>query len=87
MNKLKLLISYLTGHKRQVTAAVIGKDDKILIAKRRLGRTLGGKWEFPGGKIEPGETPRQALARELREELAIEAEPDGEFHQQEWKLD
>ena len=73
MNKLKLLFSYLAGHKRQVTAAVIEKDDKVLIAKRRLGRTLGGKWEFPGGKIEPGETPRECLKRELKEEFDIES--------------
>ena len=48
LSKLRLLFSYIIGHKRQVTAAVIEKDGKILIAKRRLGRTLGGKWEFPG---------------------------------------
>ena len=74
MNKLRLLFSYLIGHKRQVTAAVIEKGDKILIAKRRLGRTLGGKWEFPGGKIEPGETPEECLKRELKEEFDVEAE-------------
>ena len=73
MNKLRLLFSYLIGHKRQVTAAVIEKGDKILIAKRRLGRTLGGKWEFPGGKIEPGETPEECLKRELKEEFDVEA--------------
>lgn len=58
---------------RQVTAAVIVKDGKILIAQRREGSALAGKWEFPGGKLEPGETPEQCLARELREELGIEA--------------
>jgi len=74
VNKLKLLFSYLAGHKRQVTAAVIERDGKILIAKRRLGSTLGGKWEFPGGKIEPGETPEECLKREIKEELNIESE-------------
>jgi len=74
LSKLKLLFSYLAGYKRQVTAAVIEKDGKILIAKRQLGRTLGGKWEFPGGKIEPGETPEECLKRELKEEFDIEAE-------------
>lgn len=74
MSKLKLLLSYLLGHKRQVTAAVIEKDGKILIAQRRKGSTLGGRWEFPGGKIEPGETAEACLKRELKEELGIESE-------------
>ncbi|MDP3730833.1 MAG: 8-oxo-dGTP diphosphatase MutT [Candidatus Omnitrophota bacterium] len=74
MNKLKLLLSYLAGHKRQVTAAVIEKDGKILIAQRFKRRTLGGKWEFPGGKIEPGETAEACLKRELKEEFDIDSE-------------
>ncbi|MCX5666265.1 MAG: 8-oxo-dGTP diphosphatase MutT [Candidatus Omnitrophica bacterium] len=74
MNKLKLLFSYLAGHKRQVTAAVIEKDGKILIAQRLKGSTLGGRWEFPGGKIEPGETAEECLKRELKEEFDIESE-------------
>ena len=74
MNKLKLLFSYLIGHKRQITAAVIERDGKMLIARRRRGRTLGGKWEFPGGKIEPGETPKECLKREIKEEFDIESE-------------
>ncbi|MDO8536393.1 MAG: 8-oxo-dGTP diphosphatase MutT [Candidatus Omnitrophota bacterium] len=74
MNKLKLLLSYLLGHKRQVTAAVIEKDGKVLIAQRLKGRTLGGRWEFPGGKIEPGETAEECLKRELKEEFDIESE-------------
>lgn len=78
MNKLRLMLSYLAGHKRQVTAAVIEKDGKILIAQRRKGRTLGGRWEFPGGKVEPGETPEECLKRELKEEFDIESEV-GEF--------
>ena len=72
--KLKLLLSYLSGHKRQVAAAIIEKDSRILIAKRRKGDTLGGKWEFPGGKIEPGETPEECLKRELKEEFDVETE-------------
>ena len=74
MRKLKLLLSYIFGHKRQVTAAIIEKSGKLLIAKRRLNGTLGGKWEFPGGKIEPGETPEECLRRELKEEFDIESE-------------
>jgi 8-oxo-dGTP diphosphatase len=57
---------------RKVTAAVIEKDGKILIAKRKREDALGGKWEFPGGKLESGETPEECLTRELREELGIE---------------
>jgi len=58
----------------RVTAAVIEKDGRILIAKRRKGDLHGGRWEFPGGKIDLGETPEECLERELREELGIEAE-------------
>jgi 8-oxo-dGTP diphosphatase len=54
-----------------VVAAVIEREQRILICQRRGGRHAH-KWEFPGGKIEPGEDARSALVRELREELAIE---------------
>ena len=57
----------------QVAAAVIERDGRILIGQRKRGSRHSLKWEFPGGKIEPGETPRAALERELREELAIQA--------------
>ncbi len=70
--KIKLFLSYLSGHKRQVAAAVIEKDSRVLIARRRKKDTLGGKWEFPGGKVEPGETPEKCLERELKEEFDIE---------------
>ena len=56
-----------------VVAAVIVRGSKILICQRRRDDSHALQWEFPGGKIEPGETPQEALARELREELAIEA--------------
>lgn len=58
----------------EVTGAIIVKDGKILGAKRGSGKSLAGYWEFPGGKIEPGETAEQALYRELKEELHCEAE-------------
>lgn len=57
-----------------VTAAIMEKDGKILLARRRKGDRLERKWEFPGGKLEPGETPEVCLVRELREEFGIEAE-------------
>ena len=62
----------------RVTAAIIKKDGRILIAKRKKGWRFAGKWEFPGGKIEPHETPEECLKRELREELGIETRI-GEF--------
>lgn len=56
-----------------VVAALILRDSKILVCQRRRDDSHALQWEFPGGKVEPGETPQKALARELREELAIEA--------------
>lgn len=56
-----------------VSAAIIIKNGQVLLGQRRKGDRHPFKWEFPGGKVEPGETPRQALIRELREELQIEA--------------
>ena len=55
-----------------VTAAILAKDGKILIARRPASSRLARLWEFPGGKVEDGETPEACLARELREELNIE---------------
>jgi 8-oxo-dGTP diphosphatase len=56
---------------KKVTAAICVKDNKILIAKRGKNETLSGKWEFPGGKIEEGETPEDCLKREIKEELNL----------------
>jgi 8-oxo-dGTP diphosphatase len=58
---------------KQVVAALIIKDDKVLVCQRTRHQTMPLKWEFPGGKIETGEQPRDALRRELDEELGIEA--------------
>ncbi len=55
-----------------VAVALVDPDDRVLIAQRPEGKQLAGLWEFPGGKIEPGERPEDALIRELREELDIE---------------
>lgn len=55
-----------------VAAALIDRDNRVLIAQRPPGKTLAGLWEFPGGKLTDGETPEQALVRELAEELSIE---------------
>ncbi|WP_394214254.1 (deoxy)nucleoside triphosphate pyrophosphohydrolase [Brachybacterium vulturis] len=58
----------------RVVGAVLVRDQQILTARRAPSRSSAGLWEFPGGKIEPGESPQQALVRELREELGIEVE-------------
>ena len=57
-----------------VTAAVVIQDKKILLAKRREGGRHPGRWEFPGGKVEPGETQAGCLAREMAEEMGVEVE-------------
>ena len=54
-----------------VAAALIDPDGRVLIAQRPPDKAMAGLWEFPGGKLEPGETPEQALIRELHEELGI----------------
>jgi len=54
-----------------VAAALIAADGRVLLQQRSPGRSMAGLWEFPGGKVEEGETPETALARELREELGI----------------
>ncbi len=54
-----------------VAAALVDSDGRVLIAQRPEGKQLAGLWEFPGGKVEPGETPETALIRELEEELGI----------------
>lgn len=52
--------------------ALIDPDGRVLLAERPAGKSMAGLWEFPGGKVEPGETPEAALIRELHEELGIQ---------------
>jgi 8-oxo-dGTP diphosphatase len=73
----------------RAAAAVIERKGEYLIGRRQANDSSGGLWEFPGGKIEPGETPKQCLERELQEELGVQArvggllcmvEPSERFH-------
>jgi 8-oxo-dGTP diphosphatase len=57
-------------------AALIDASGRVLLTQRPEHKQLGGLWEFPGGKVEPGEAPEDALIRELKEELALTVEPD-----------
>jgi 8-oxo-dGTP diphosphatase len=67
-----------------VVAAVIERGGRILVCQRRRGQAHELKWEFPGGKLETGESPVEALCRELREELGIDAVPAGEITRYEY---
>ena len=57
-----------------VAVALVDPDGRVLLARRPPGKALAGLWEFPGGKVDPGERPEAALIRELREELGIETD-------------
>ncbi|MBI1251691.1 MAG: NUDIX domain-containing protein [Alphaproteobacteria bacterium] len=59
-----------------VAAALVDAEGRVLLAQRPAHKPLGGLWEFPGGKVEPGESPEQALVRELKEELDVAIEAD-----------
>ncbi len=72
-------VPQLSRHGVLVVAAVIERDGMILIGQRKRGDWNEYKWEFPGGKVETGEDPREALERELREELDIVAEIEHEL--------
>lgn len=62
-----------------VTAAIWIENGKVLIARRRPGVSQAGLWEFPGGKVRPGETPEQCLQREIQEELGVHITVEGFF--------
>jgi 8-oxo-dGTP diphosphatase len=62
-----------------VTAAILMEGGKVLIACRRPGTSQAGLWEFPGGKVQPGESPEQCLSREIQEELGIQVAVDNFF--------
>ena len=64
---------------RVVAAALFDEQGRVLIAERPAGKHMAGWWEFPGGKVAPGESDVQALVRELREELGVDAQPDIEI--------
>lgn len=69
---------------KEVAVGVLAREGMILACQRKRDAAYGLKWEFPGGKLEPGETPADALRRELKEELDIDAVIGEEFHRQEW---
>ncbi|MEU8550813.1 (deoxy)nucleoside triphosphate pyrophosphohydrolase [Streptomyces roseoverticillatus] len=65
----------MTTERRVVVGAALLHEGRMLAARRSAPPELAGRWELPGGKLEPGESAEQALVRELREELGVEAEP------------
>ena len=69
---------------KQVAVGIILKDGLVLACQRRGDASYPLKWEFPGGKLEEGETPEAAVVRELHEELGIDAVVESEFFRQEW---
>lgn len=71
----------------EVTAAVIIEKGKVLIAQRAENQKMAGKWEFPGGKVEQGETYEECLKREISEELGIKIEIEGLFVENIYRYD
>ncbi|MBP1774443.1 MAG: hydrolase, family [candidate division NC10 bacterium] len=68
-----------------VTAGILTEGERVLICQRKAGDRFGLKWEFPGGKVEAGETPPTCLRRELAEELGVEAEVGPEVHRTDYR--
>jgi 8-oxo-dGTP diphosphatase len=73
------LTRYVYPQTVRVVAAVVVEGGQVLACRRAAHKSLGGKWEFPGGKIEGDESPQEALVREIREELGVEAIVHEEF--------
>jgi 8-oxo-dGTP diphosphatase len=69
---------------KRVAVGILRESGMILACQRKRTATYPLKWEFPGGKVEEGESPQEALRRELHEELGIDASIGREFHRQEW---
>jgi 8-oxo-dGTP diphosphatase len=63
-----------SSHRRVSTAGIVEENGRFLLALRKPGTSIGERWEFPGGKAEPGETPESALVREYEEELGVSIE-------------
>ncbi|MCJ7680991.1 MAG: (deoxy)nucleoside triphosphate pyrophosphohydrolase [Candidatus Aminicenantes bacterium] len=81
-----IFMSMIDRHKSEnlempllVTAAIIFNGDRVLITRRPNNKAHAGLWEFPGGKVDPGESPEEALYREIREELDVEIQVAGVF--------
>ncbi|MCF8010751.1 MAG: (deoxy)nucleoside triphosphate pyrophosphohydrolase [Clostridiales bacterium] len=72
---------------KKVTAAIIEKNGKILITQRPRTDKLSLKWEFPGGKVESGETPEECLVREIKEELNLDIKITGHFMNSNYKYE
>ena len=69
---------------KEVSVGILIRNGMVLTGQRKQTTRYPLKWEFPGGKLEHGESPREALIRELQEELGINASPGAEFFRQEW---
>jgi 8-oxo-dGTP diphosphatase len=77
MEPRDILANSTVRHTVLVAAGVLERDGKILAAKRKSGSHLEGHWEFPGGKLEPDESPEDCLVRELAEEIGVRVRPRG----------
>lgn len=71
----------------KVTAAILTKNGKVLIAKRKADDIRANKWEFPGGKVEDGESPEECLRREIREEFQVDILVEGFFGESVYQYD